>query len=181
MNKAVLSLLAAGALALTVPAIAQPKEPKDKTAADAKKKVPLPKNTFIVGQERAQYFAKTRLIGMNVVNRDGATIGDIEDLILGPNNQVEGVIMGVGGFLGVGEKKIGVRYSALRFQTDKDGKTTVSLPVATKEMLAEVPAYKRVDPGPKGVLQKAGEAVKGVVDKGKGLMKGDEKKQEEKK
>lgn len=160
MNKILLSALAAGALALTVPAAAQRATEKavekaaDKAAASTS--VAIPKNTFYKGLGPTQYLAKTRLIGQNVVDKNGAKIGDIEDIVLGTkDNQIDGVIMGVGGFLGVGEKKIGVRIGALKFDT-KDGKTVVSMPSATKELLAAVQAYD----GQRTLLQKAGDVAK---------------------
>ena len=160
MNKILMSALAAGALALTVPAAAQRATEKavekaaDKAASGTS--VAIPKNTFYKGLGPTQYLARTRLIGQNVVDKNGAKVGDIEDIILGTkDNQIDGVIMGVGGFLGVGEKKIGVRIGALKFDT-KDGKTVVSMPSATKELLAAVEAYD----GQRTLLQKAGDAAK---------------------
>jgi hypothetical protein len=158
MHKILVSLAAAAALAVAIPAFAQQKaEPK------APAKVALPANTFIKSQEAKQYLARTRLIGQKVLNKDGETIGDIEDLIVNSGNEIVGVIMGVGGFLGVGEKKIGVRYSALKFST-KDGKTTISLPTATKEVLAAVEPYQRTEPQ-KTLLQKATETAKDIAGK----------------
>ena len=98
------------------------------------------------GQTASQSLAGQQLIGTKVIGKDGVSIGAIDDLIL-RGNQVEGVIVGVGGFLGVGEKKIGVQMRALKISTT-DGKTTVSLPGATKEMLAAVPAYQFAGPSP---------------------------------
>lgn len=162
MHKLILSLAAAAALAVTIPAVAQQKaDPKAAKAAETK--VAVPANTFIKSQEAKQYLARTRLIGQNVVNKDGQTIGDIEDLIVNSGNEIVGVIMGVGGFLGVGEKKIGVRYSALKFTT-ADGKTTISLPTATKEVLAAVEPYQRTDPQ-KSMLQKAADKAKELAGK----------------
>ncbi len=132
MQKIAIALLLSGALAL--PALAQPKE--------AEKKAAIPTNTFFKGQQANQYLARERLIGAKVVNKDNQTIGTIDDLILTSGNQIDGVILSVGGFLGVGQKQIGVRYGALKVTT-ADGKTTVALPAATKEMLAAVPAYQR--------------------------------------
>lgn len=160
MNKILMSALAAGALALTVPAAAQRATEKavekaaDKAASGTS--VAIPKNTFYKGLGPTQYLARTRLIGQNVVDKNGAKVGDIEDIILGTkDNQIDGVIMGVGGFLGVGEKKIGVRIGALKFDT-KDGKTVISMPSATKELLAAVQAYD----GQRTLLQKAGDVAK---------------------
>ena len=158
MNKIMMSTVAAVALALSLPAIAQkaPEKAPEKVAAPA---VAVPKGTFYRGLGPTQYLAKARLIGQNVVDKTGAKIGDIDDVILGTkDDKIDGVIMGVGGFLGVGEKKIGVRIGALKFET-KDGKTVISMPVATKEMLAAVESYD----GQRTIMQKASDAVKGAA------------------
>ena len=137
MHKFALALLVSAALA--VPALAQKKEEPKKEPA---KKVEIPKNTFFKGQTASQYLAKDRLLGAKVVNKDGQAVGTIDDLIVSQGGQIEGVVMGVGGFLGVGQKQIGVRLSALKIST-ADGKTTFTLPDATKEILGAVGAYQK--------------------------------------
>ena len=153
MHKLLLALAAAAAVALAIPASAQ----------KADTKTAIPAKTFLKAQEAKQYLARTRLIGQNVINKEGQKIGDIEDLIVTSGNDIVGVIMGVGGFLGVGEKKIGVQLSALKFET-KDGKTTITLPSATKEVLAAVEPYQRTDPQ-KSLLEKASATAKDLAGK----------------
>jgi sporulation protein YlmC with PRC-barrel domain len=143
MHKFALALAFAAALAL--PALAQKKEePKTDTA----KKVEIPKNVFFKGQTASQYLAKDRLLGAKVVNKSGETVGTVDDLIVTQGGQIEGIVMGVGGVLGVGSKQIGVRLGALKIST-ADGKTTVTLPDANKEMLGAVGAYQRATSGKK--------------------------------
>jgi len=143
MHRLALALLVSAALAL--PALAQKKEePKTDTA----KKVEIPKNVFFKGQTANQYLAKDRLLGAKVVNKSGETVGTVDDLIVGQGGQIEGIVMGVGGVLGVGSKQIGVRLGALKIST-ADGKTTVTLPDANKEMLGAVGAYQRATSGKK--------------------------------
>ncbi len=126
-------LLAAAALGvLAAPAL----------TAGARAEEAIPANTFYKGQTAQQYLAKDKLIGRNIVTPDGHVIGDIEDLIIADNNTVEGVIVGVGGFLGMAEKKIGVQLSALKIEV-VDGRVVARLPGATKEVLKAVPAYER--------------------------------------
>ena len=137
MHKLALALLVSAALA--VPALAQK---KDEPKPEAAKKVEIPKNTFFKGQTASQYLAKERLLGAKVLGTDGQTVGTIDDLILSQGGQVEGVVMGVGGLLGVGQKQVGVRLSALKIAT-ADGKVTITMPGATKEMLGAVGAYQR--------------------------------------
>lgn len=109
-------------------------------------------DTFIAAQKLTEYLAKDRLIGANVKNKDGQVIGDIEDLIIDNDDRVAGVIMGVGGFLGIGEKKIAVKTSALQLEVT-DGKMNVTMAAATKDALKGAPAFQRVNP-PKGILER---------------------------
>jgi hypothetical protein len=106
-----------------------------------------PGNVFFRTQQPSQYLARERLIGSQVVDKDGQALGTIDDLIIGSGGQIEGVILGVGGYFGWGEKKIGVRMSALRITT-ADGKTTIAFPSGTKEMLAAADAYQRATAPP---------------------------------
>jgi len=166
MNKSLVGLTVAGALLASLPAIAQqPAPPAAQPGAPAAKKpaVAIPRNVFLIGQLPGQYLARDRLIGAKVQNRDGQIIGDIEDLIIGPNGQIQGVIMGTGGFLGVGEKRIGVQIGALQFGL-KDGKQTITLPAATKEVLGALEPYKRAEPK-KSVIERAKEKAKELTDK----------------
>ena len=121
MNKFAVTL-AAAALLVAGPAIAPA------LAQDAV----LPTGTFIAGQTPDEYLAKDQLIGSKVYDTEGKIIGDVEDLILNDTNQVVGVVMGTGGFLGLAEKKVGVHLTALDF-VEKDGKSVVVLPEATTE------------------------------------------------
>jgi sporulation protein YlmC with PRC-barrel domain len=162
---------------------AEPAKPADaaKAAEAAKPKVvAIPKGVFFKGQSATQYMAKTRLIGAKVTNKSGEVIGDIEDLIFGAGtNELQGVIMGVGGFLGVGEKKIGVQMSALTM-TLKDGKRVPVMDV-TKDVLAAVPAFtygeapktmvQKATEATKEAAKKAGDATKGAIEKAKEAVK----------
>jgi sporulation protein YlmC with PRC-barrel domain len=162
---------------------AEPTKPADaaKAAEAAKPKVvAIPKGVFFKGQSATQYMAKTRLIGAKVTNKSGEVIGDIEDLIFAAGtNELQGVIMGVGGFLGVGEKKIGVQMSALTM-TLKDGKRVPVMDV-TKDVLAAVPAFtygeapktmvQKATEATKEAAKKAGDATKGVIEKAKDAVK----------
>lgn len=185
MNKVLVSLAAAAAVALSVPAIAQ-KAPEAGAAATATKKVEIPKNVFYKGLGPSQYLAKQKLIGQNVFTKDGQKIGDIEDLILDKDNNIDGVVIGAGGFLNVGDKKIGVRYAALKFDT-KDGKTTITLPAATKDVIGALEPYadsktvlqkaqdaaKKAAAAAKSGAEKASEAAKAGMEKAKEAVKGE--------
>lgn len=119
--------------------------------------------TFITEQKMTEYLAKDRLIGAKVHDSDGKIIGDIEYLIVGNDDHVVGVVMGIGGILGLGEKKVGVTTSALQLEVT-DGKMHVVMPAATKDALTSAPAFKRVTPK-KGLYERAVEKGQELRDK----------------
>lgn len=63
------------------------------------------------------------LIGSNVFSNDGEVIGDVEDLIVSFDGAVEGIVIGVGGFLGIGEKPVAIAMTSLTARTDENGHT----------------------------------------------------------
>jgi sporulation protein YlmC with PRC-barrel domain len=66
-------------------------------------------------------------------------IGDITDLLLDRGGKVSAVILGVGGFLGAGEKDVAVPFSAIKL-TEKNGKRYLLMDT-TKEALESAPGY----------------------------------------
>ncbi|HWV43485.1 PRC-barrel domain-containing protein [Pseudorhodoplanes sp.] len=74
-------------------------------------------NKPATGQWRA-----SKLIGVNVYNQQNEKIGEIDELILNSSGQVAGAIIGVGGFLGLGERDVMVPMNQLRFSNE--GSTT---------------------------------------------------------
>ena len=123
----------------------------------------IPAGVFTNTQTTDQYLARDTLIGAKVHGPDGKIIGDIEDLIINEYNLVTGVVMGTGGFLGIAEKKVGVNVQALKF-AEKDGKSEISLPEATPEVLAAVQAYERTTPK-KSLVERAMEKTQELTDK----------------
>jgi sporulation protein YlmC with PRC-barrel domain len=124
----------------------------------------VPQDVFLTAQGDGQYLAKDLILGAKVHNADGAIVGDVEDLILNADNQVQGVIMGVGGFAGWGEKRVGVALSALQIKNE-NGVVTVTLPQATKETLEALAAFERKQPA-KSLIDRAIEKAKELTDKG---------------
>lgn len=160
-KSAIVSVAVAALMATATPLLAQTTAP----SAPAASKVAIPANVFYRGQTQSQYFAKDRLIGANLVGKDGVVLGDIEDVLLNvSNNQIEGVLVGTGGVLGMAEKKVAVRYSALQFAV-KDGLTTITLPNITKEIMAALEPFQRTEK--KSLIQKARDRVMGITERTK--------------
>src|SRR5919199_3127197 len=56
----------------------------------------------------------SKFIGSNVYDKDNNKVGDINDVILDPDGKVAEVIVGIGGFLGIGEKNVALKMSDLK-------------------------------------------------------------------
>lgn len=63
----------------------------------------------------------TGLLGHAVVDAGGAELGRIVDLLVDGQGLVRAVVVDVGGFMGVGNRKVAVAWSALRFAARKTG------------------------------------------------------------
>ena len=71
-------------------------------------------------------------------------IGEVNDVILGRDGQVKAVVLGVGGFLGIGEKDVAVDMNSIKFVSEEDDPGDFFLVVKTnKEALTDAPAYER--------------------------------------
>src|SRR5918995_361334 len=71
---------------------------------------------FITKMESNHVMASD-LIGTRVVGANNESIGDINDVIMDRNGQIMAAVVGVGGFLGIGEKDVAVPFNALQFQS----------------------------------------------------------------
>ena len=83
----------------------------------------------------------SELIGKTVYDACGSSLGDINDVVWTKDRTIEGVIVGVGGFLGIGEKNVAVNYDALTVSTDENGDKKLVLD-ATADELAAAPEFK---------------------------------------
>lgn len=81
------------------------------------------------------------LIGLNVTNDDGETIGEIKDLVIG-EGKLNGYVVSVGGFLGMGDHYVMVGPSAIKVTYLENDKKWTAVMNTTKEELKKAPAFK---------------------------------------
>lgn len=97
---------------------------------------------FMVQQEAGELLASS-LIGSPVESPAGETLGDINDVVLTDDGIVDGIVIGVGGFLGIGEKNVAVSFDAIEKTTDEAGNVVLTLN-ATEQELESAPQYVTV-------------------------------------
>jgi len=70
--------------------------------------------TTTVIQTSGQWRA-SKLVGVDVYNPQNEKIGDISELLMDPSGKVTGIVIGVGGFLGMGQHDVLVKLEDLKF------------------------------------------------------------------
>ena len=78
--------------------------------ATTRTEAPAASATHREGEWRA-----SKLVGVDVYNEANEKIGDINDVILDKSGKVANVIIGVGGFLGMGEHDVAVAFDKLKW------------------------------------------------------------------
>jgi hypothetical protein len=86
-----------------------------------------------------------KLIGRNIQNEQNETI-EINSIRIGAGGNVEAVIVGVGGFLGMGEREVALNWTDLAI-ADNGNKVTLAM---SKEQLKALPEYKYPDASYRG-------------------------------
>jgi len=87
-------------------------------------------------------FLASNIIGATVYSQDDQSIGDINDIILSPEGQPSQVIVGVGGFLGLGEKDVVLDMSKLKIAATDSGKVKIIVQTSPEE-LKNMPAFTK--------------------------------------
>lgn len=122
------------------PAVTAEQPPAGEQAADtAEAPAPMDQAVFITEQAEKHWLA-TDYIGDTVYNREDEAIGNIDDLIVEEEGGLVGVVVGVGGFLGIGKKRVGIDLAAIDIQQDEEGKPKLVVD-GSKESLMEAPDF----------------------------------------
>jgi sporulation protein YlmC with PRC-barrel domain len=132
---------AAFALLAANPGLAQP-APETNTPPGPAISSGAPSNANrFVAQEGANQWLAGNLWNRSVYNAAGQSIGELKDVLIGQDGKVQALIIGVGGFLGLGEKNVAVDYGFL----EKNGAITpnrITLNM-TEQDLRSAPSFVR--------------------------------------
>ena len=130
----------------TTPAVTDEQQPADQGQA-ATETMAAESSDRIVDQQAEKQLLTKDLIGAEVMglsatleNPEEQNIGEINSLVIDQEGRVAAAILSVGGFLGIGDKLVGVAWDELNIATTEDGiKISASL---DKAQLEQAPSYK---------------------------------------
>ncbi|MEA2840369.1 MAG: hypothetical protein QOF41_1699 [Methylobacteriaceae bacterium] len=125
----------------TTPPPASPSAPPTApNAAMPSPTVPMPTNSPAVPSSATQWLA-SNVYGQSVYDKNEQKIGDLTDMIVDKDGQIKSAIIGVGGFLGVGQKDVEIPFTDLRMMT-RNGKNWLALD-RTKDQLQSAPTFDK--------------------------------------
>ena len=174
ISAAISALMVSGALAQAD----MSKQPAAKTDA-----VPHDTAKFVAAQGTDQWvFSKFK--GTDVLGPDNAHIGNVSDMLFDKNGKILGLIVGVGGFLGIGEKSVAIDMSAFQpvpadtgssstgaggnaaVVSRNDDPTMVKLKVSwTKDQLKNAPDFQYYKPPARTTSGGGGSPTTGMAPK----------------
>lgn len=121
----------------TAEAAAEP-EVSAEAAEQAALEAEMASSDKVVHEQAANELRLDWITGTSVTSASGDNVGDIRDIIFdGNSGQVIAAIVGVGGFLGIGEKQIAVPWDQLTINFDAQEITTA----LTKEEAEAAPEF----------------------------------------
>lgn len=92
---------------LATAAYAQTPAPADSTRT-------MSKSTSASESQHMGQWRASKLIGVNVYNQGNEKLGDISEMLIDSEGRIQGVVIGVGGFLGVGQRDVAVTFDKLQ-------------------------------------------------------------------
>jgi sporulation protein YlmC with PRC-barrel domain len=81
----------------------------------------------------------SRLLGVNVYNNQNENLGEIDDFVINDGKTISAVVIGVGGFLGMGEHYVAVEPSSIILH--KDNNTWKAMLNTSKDDLKKAPTF----------------------------------------
>ena len=130
----------------TTPAPTKPSTPAPSTSTPSTSS-PMAPRAGNTAPGELQYFSKysdemrsSKLIGTSVRNAAGESIGDINEILIDKSGKVAAVVVGVGGFLGMGEREVALQFESIKMTRDANGNNVFTVN-ATKDTLKNAPAW----------------------------------------
>jgi sporulation protein YlmC with PRC-barrel domain len=145
LNRLIMTTAAAALVAGT--AVAQSPAPDAPKAPPMQKSESMPtpgatgSRQFVTQQSSDQWLA-TKFKGTDVIGSNNEKIGDVSDMLIDQQGRVVAYVVGVGGFLGIGQKDVALAPNAFQVQpaTDRDEmKLTLAM---TRDELKNAPEFK---------------------------------------
>lgn len=131
----------AGLLAMTAPAFSQTSQPQQLPSGPANRPAATapaqPQMVQINGPVRASSLMKA-----TVRNAANEKVADVSDLLVEPDGKVKSVVLGVGGFLGIGERNVAIDLASMKMMQESGGRIVLTSDKLSIEEVKAMPEWK---------------------------------------
>jgi hypothetical protein len=136
-------MITTAAAALVVGSAAAQQTPPPSKAPPMQKSETMPNaqgsHQFVTTQAADQWLA-SKFKGTDVMGANNEKIGDVTDILFDQNGRVLAYVIGVGGFLGIGQKDVALAPNAFRVTNDRNEmKLTLAM---SRDELKNAPEFK---------------------------------------
>jgi sporulation protein YlmC with PRC-barrel domain len=100
------------------------------------------KQTAAIPARQPNMVLGSSLLNTSVYGPDDSTIGEVEDILIKSDGKIEGLVIGVGGFLGIGEKNVALPMDRFKVMPQADGQARITVS-ATEDELRNAPEFNR--------------------------------------
>ena len=149
MLKRIMAVAAVSGLALTSALAQTSTSPSTSSTPSATGTTSTPsaagKADFVAKQSSEQHLA-SKFNGTDVIGTDDKKIGDVSDVLFDKDHKVIAFIVGVGGFLGIGQKDVAIAPASFKAVPGKDPSDMKLQLSMTKDELKAAPTFERYQP-----------------------------------
>jgi len=141
--------LTAAALAVTLamPSFAQQPAGSPPATPGAMPQQSSTQKPGFVQSQSPQEWRGSKLIGASVYGPDNQSIGEVSDVIVDGSGKVKAAVVGVGGFLGVGQKDVAIPFEALNVSRKPNSGSIDKITVNySKDELKNAPKFAYYEP-----------------------------------
>ncbi|MDI6836423.1 MAG: PRC-barrel domain-containing protein [Rhizobiaceae bacterium] len=135
------------------PGMQTPADPGAATPPAATTTTPAPNTSAANTGATGEYLTKqtetqvsaNEFIGQPIYNGENESIGDINDLIIEEKGGIVAAVVGVGGFLGIGEKDVAVPMDKITITHEADSNDLKLTTMETADALKAAPEFQTLD------------------------------------
>ena len=99
----------------------------------------VPSSSYL-SEQSANHWLASNYMGKTVYGPNNERVGDVNDILIDRTGTATAIVVGVGGFLGMGEKNVAVPFTSIQMN-QRDGRDELHMNV-TKGDLEKAPAFK---------------------------------------
>lgn len=89
-------------------------------------------------------FRASKIMGQSVYNLNNESIGEVNDIIVNDGKTIKAIVVGVGGFLGIGERNVAIDPASIVLSEQTDGSARMVVNT-TRDDLKNAPAFNFAD------------------------------------